>query len=207
MAVGWLAIQDQVMTITKVLVHISDNLVRTAVKAVVAAEPDLTVTEGRTVPTGGAAGDENALPAVAVCTSDDSMGALLTTYGANARLPIIVLLPQSRYELIRSTLRSGATGLHCTNCHLSKLPNGLRVAVNGASWLAPCIAESVVDHISGRDAPTGDYGLTPREELVLKLMACGASNSDIGGELGLEIRTIKHHTSSILRKLGAREPL
>jgi DNA-binding NarL/FixJ family response regulator len=35
-------------------------------------------------------------------------------------------------------------------------------------------------------------------------MACGASNSDIGGELGLEIRTIKHHTSSILRKLGVR---
>jgi DNA-binding CsgD family transcriptional regulator len=91
-------------------------------------------------------------------------------------------------------------------------------ATDAASWLTASSTRDFVKphadaphqislkpkHVSGRGVAAGDYGLTPREDLILKLMACGASNSDIGGELGLEIRTIKHHTSSILRKLGVR---
>lgn len=44
--------------------------------------------------------------------------------------------------------------------------------------------------------------LTPRELEVLRLMAHGLSNRKIAGQLAVNERTIKHHVSEILSKLG-----
>ena len=45
--------------------------------------------------------------------------------------------------------------------------------------------------------------LTAREEAVLRLLPSGLSAREIGGELGISHETIKTHTKSIYRKLGA----
>jgi len=39
---------------------------------------------------------------------------------------------------------------------------------------------------------------------VLELVAEGATNADIAARLGLSVRTVDHHVSAILSKLGAR---
>ena len=46
--------------------------------------------------------------------------------------------------------------------------------------------------------------LTSREEQVLELIASGATNIEIGGELHLSPNTVKGHTRSLYRKLNAR---
>ena len=46
--------------------------------------------------------------------------------------------------------------------------------------------------------------LTPRERVVLSLMAQGLTNLEIGETLHLATGTVKAHTSSILMKLGVR---
>lgn len=46
--------------------------------------------------------------------------------------------------------------------------------------------------------------LSDRENQVLQLMANGFSNQEIGQELFIEESTVKHHTSSVLHKLHAR---
>ena len=46
-----------------------------------------------------------------------------------------------------------------------------------------------------------DFDLTPREIEVLHLLAEGASNSDISGQLYVSISTVKTHISSVMRKL------
>jgi DNA-binding CsgD family transcriptional regulator len=47
-------------------------------------------------------------------------------------------------------------------------------------------------------------GLTRREQEVLEALATGASNAAIAGALHLSERTVAHHVSAILGKLGAR---
>jgi len=46
--------------------------------------------------------------------------------------------------------------------------------------------------------------LSDREREVLRLVASGARNRDVAGELGISEHTVKFHVSNLLRKLGAR---
>lgn len=48
----------------------------------------------------------------------------------------------------------------------------------------------------------GEHGLTPRQEDVLQQVALGATNREIGDQLGLSPHTVKQHTQSVYRKLG-----
>ena len=44
--------------------------------------------------------------------------------------------------------------------------------------------------------------LSPREREIFNLMSAGRSNKDISNRLGIGVRTVKFHASSILKKLG-----
>ena len=79
-------------------------------------------------------------------------------------------------------------------------------------WSAPRIASAVRLVGLGKtvfppqdehDHP-GALGLSERERAVLELMASGATNPEIAGELHLSKHTIKEHTSAVYRKLGVR---
>ncbi|MGH3042127.1 MAG: response regulator transcription factor, partial [Gaiellaceae bacterium] len=50
-------------------------------------------------------------------------------------------------------------------------------------------------------SPTASHGLTARELQVLRLVAGGATNKAIAGELVLSERTVDRHVSNIFRKL------
>ncbi|MCA1712124.1 MAG: helix-turn-helix transcriptional regulator [Actinobacteria bacterium] len=50
-----------------------------------------------------------------------------------------------------------------------------------------------------RDDP---FGLTARQREVLQLLTDGMTNAEIGGRLFLSERTVDHHVSAVLAKLG-----
>ena len=64
---------------------------------------------------------------------------------------------------------------------------------------APDLAS--VDEMTGR-ARTSDHGLTPREVEVLRLVAIGKSNKEIGASLVISEHTVARHVQNIFTKLG-----
>ena len=110
----------------------------------------------------------------------------------------IVLLTMERdLTLARRALDGGAKGfLYKDAAHLD-LIEAVRAAAAGEQHLAPAVAAGLKDGGAEEDPV-----LSPRETDVLKLMALGHTNREIGEQLGLSVRTVETHRAHIQQKLG-----
>ena len=73
--------------------------------------------------------------------------------------------------------------------------------------LAARTMRDLVDGVGGRAMERGTPGLdalSPREEEILRLLADGMTDREIGEALTISTRTVETHVSNILRKLDAR---
>ena len=111
----------------------------------------------------------------------------------------IVLLTMERdLTLARRALDAGAGGyLFKDSAHL-ELIEAVRAAAAGERHLAPAVAAGLKNH----DADEEKAVLSPRETDVLKLMALGHTNREIGEQLSLSVRTVETHRAHIQQKLG-----
>ena len=110
----------------------------------------------------------------------------------------IVLLTMERdLTLARRALDAGAQGyLFKDSAHL-ELIEAVRAAAGGERHLAPTVAAGLKEG-GEEERPV----LSPRELEVLKLMALGHTNREIGEHLSLSVRTVETHRSHIQQKLG-----
>jgi len=109
-----------------------------------------------------------------------------------------VLLTMERdLTLARHALDGGAKGyLFKDSAHL-ELIEAVRAAAAGEQHLAPGVASGLTDE-GGEERPA----LSPRETDVLRLMALGHTNREIGEQLSLSVRTVETHRAHIQQKLG-----
>jgi non-specific serine/threonine protein kinase len=71
--------------------------------------------------------------------------------------------------------------------------------------LDQAVEEALAEDRHARPTPTGQpSGLTARELEVLRLVATGRSNQEIGNELVLSVRTVERHITNLYAKIGAR---
>jgi len=107
---------------------------------------------------------------------------------------------------VLEALEAGAAGYLLKDSHPAELIGAIETAVNGETPLSPRIAKLVVQR--ARMAPTGQAAtvtaanLTERELEVLRLLADGLDNRQIGEALYLSPTTVKRHVSTIVVKLG-----
>ena len=111
----------------------------------------------------------------------------------------IVLLTMERdLTLARRALEAGACGyLFKDSAHL-ELIEAVRAAAKGERHLAATVAAGLKGEDGAEERPT----LSPRETDVLKLMALGHTNREIGDQLSLSVRTVETHRAHIQQKLG-----
>ena len=196
----------------RVIVADDQDLVRTGLRMILQAEPDITVV-------GDAADGQAALEMVAALDPDvvlmdvrmPRMSGLeatrrLTESGSRAR--VLVLTTFDLDEYVFEALRGGAAGFLLKTSPADQLITGIRAVAAGDGLLAPSTTRRLIEQFA-HQPPAPDHqamqALTPREREVLTLIARGMNNSEIAASLHVEASTIKSHVANILAKLGLRD--
>ena len=119
----------------------------------------------------------------------------------------LVLTTFDDADAFLAAVRAGARGYLLKDASSEELGEAIRCVADGGTWLKPAVTDNVLRSLgrgdSGRDPVDGE--LTGRELEVLRLLAGGYSNREIGAALGVAERTVKNHVSSILAKLWVRD--
>jgi DNA-binding NarL/FixJ family response regulator len=160
----------------------------------------------------GAAGSaEEALPLVTASKPDvilldlelpgvNGLTAIPNLTAANAASKILILTAYDTDERVLGAIRAGAKGYLLKGASLEEIARAIRAVHGGDSYLEPRIATKVFTALDSRKRPSA---LSKREREVLRLVADGHSNKQIGQKLGITERTVKFHVTSIRNKLGA----
>lgn len=117
---------------------------------------------------------------------------------------IIVLTVSADADELLSALKAGAHGYVLKGVSSMELRAAVRRVAEGESYVPPTLAAHLlVEFTRVRAAPASD-ALTAREAEVLALLAQGRTNREIGTQLHLAEKTVKHHVTQILGKLHVR---
>lgn len=112
---------------------------------------------------------------------------------------IIVMSARWRTEALRRTIEANADGHVMTDTGLGELKAALRCVAQGARYVDPRVAGSLL--FGPRNGDPHPARLSPREREVLSLIAEGHVNREIGRQLNVSLKTVKNHVSNIFSKL------
>ena len=134
---------------------------------------------------------------------------VLKRLGASQTMRFIVLTTFDDADALLEGCRAGARGFLLKDVSLEQLAASIRAIAEGRTVLQPSITETLLRNLQA-GAPTPCDGafsepLTEREQEVIRLMAGGFSNREIGEMLGLSTGTVKNHVSRLILKLDARD--
>jgi DNA-binding NarL/FixJ family response regulator len=116
---------------------------------------------------------------------------------------VLVLSAFDDDEYVFGMLSAGVSGYVLKDERLTTLVDAVHAVSRGETWLSPRIASKVARRAIGKRPGTAETPLTDREREVLRLMAQGLENAEIGAALVIADRTVKFHVSNIYAKLGA----
>jgi len=108
---------------------------------------------------------------------------------------IVILTTYDTDNDIEHALRAGAKAFLVKDVSPQDLVACVRAVHAGRTWVSPEVAAKLVAHVTN-ERPT------QRELAVLRLLAAGNSNREIGDALGISDGTVKIHVTHLLAKLG-----
>ncbi|MDO5696579.1 MAG: response regulator transcription factor [Dermatophilus congolensis] len=108
-------------------------------------------------------------------------------------------------------IRAGASGFIVKDTAPALLAEAVRAVAAGNSWLDPSVTSPVLDALRREQPPERDRltgrlaTLTERELQVLRLMADGLTNAEIGRRFVVSEATVRTHVSRILMKTDCHD--
>ena len=192
-----------------------EQLVRTGFRAILESQDDISVV--------GEADDGASAVEAAVRLTPDvvlmdirmrSMNGLEATRAILARVPkppkIVVLTTFDYDEYVYEALKTGASAFLLKDSPQEQLVAAVRVVMAGDALLHPSITRRLIEDFAARPTPRSGHppeleGLSDRELEVMKLVARGLSNEEIGAKLFLAKDTVKTHVGHVLTKLSLRD--
>lgn len=121
---------------------------------------------------------------------------------------VVVLTASENDDDILTAMASGARGYVLKGVGSDTLIEVLGAVGRGESYVPPHLAARILAAMrrpaAGTAADDPMSRLTEREDKILRLVAGGLSNKEVGRRLDLQEKTVKHHMTSILAKLNVR---
>ncbi len=128
----------------------------------------------------------------------DGMEAMIAIRAVHSGARILVLTSYDGDEYIYRGLQAGARGYCLKDASATELYEAINAVSNGQRRIPPRIATKLVERMNTTQ-------LTPRESGVLRLIASGKTNHQIGSALFITEGTVKTHVNNILTKLAAHD--
>jgi DNA-binding NarL/FixJ family response regulator len=197
--------------VTRILIADDHAIVRSGLKKVLDAKPDLEVVAEAE---DGAEAVEKALKdEVDLAILDVSMPRMTGIQAAaelhkrKSELKTLMLSMHDSEQFLFEALKAGASGYVLKSGADTDIVDAVRSAMRGDSYLYPSAVTTLVrDYVErgGRGEEQFDV-LTPRELEVLKLIAEAYTSKQIADALFISIKTVDRHRQNILDKLGMRD--
>ena len=196
----------------RVLVADDQSMVRAGFRMLLTGEQDIEVVAEASNGREAVAMAERFNPAVVLMDirmpEIDGLEATRRILAANQAARILILTTFGLDEYVYEALRAGASGFVLKDDPAEQLISAVRTVAAGNALLSPAITKRVIRQFTRirRPAPPKELGeLTEREREILRLIATGLSNAEIGRELYISETTVKTHVTHILQKLGLRD--
>lgn len=196
----------------RVLVADDQSMVRAGFRMLLTGEQDIEVVAEASNGREAVAMAERFNPAVVLMDirmpEVDGLEATRRILAANHAARILILTTFGLDEYVYEALRAGASGFVLKDDPAEQLIAAVRTVAAGNALLSPAITKRVIRQFTriARPAPPKELGeLTEREREILRLIAVGLSNAEIGRELHISETTVKTHVTHILQKLGLRD--
>jgi DNA-binding NarL/FixJ family response regulator len=145
----------------------------------------------------------------------DGIGTLRALAERQALPATLVLTTFDDDEAVLEAVRAGARGYLLKDVTLEQVVEAIQTLAGGGTLIQPAITAGLLQRLAERP-PSSEHPpsferldrpdpLTPREVEILRLLAGGYSNREIGRALHLTEGTVKNHVSNLLWKLGVRD--
>jgi len=139
----------------------------------------------------------------------DGLGVLRALRERGTLPPTLILTTFDDDSLLFEAVRAGANGWLLKDVSLERLSAAIRTVASGGTSIEPVITERITRALEKSnvafDSAELPEPLTDREKTILRLLAGGYSNREIGDLLGITEGTSKNHISNVLAKLGVRD--
>ncbi len=196
----------------RILLADDHTLVRSGIRALLEAEPGLSVI--------GEAEDGRTAVALACQLKPDVvlmdiamplLNGLEATRQLKQQSPqvrVLILSMHDNEEYIRQALEAGAMGYLLKDAAASELISAIRSVYRGEAVLSPAITRLVIEDYlrwGGMRPQEEVNSLSPREREILQLIAEGYTNKQIAEILSISIKTVQAHRNSLMQKLDLHD--
>ncbi|MCH7228850.1 response regulator [Haloferula sp. A504] len=119
---------------------------------------------------------------------------------------VVILTVFDDADKIFRAVCAGASGYVLKSSTRAEIGEAIRQVIDGGASMAPEVARKVLDTLAnqngGRDPKeTDDYGVTPRQRDILRLMAEGLVKKEIADALNISLATVSTHMQRVYEKL------
>ena len=117
---------------------------------------------------------------------------------------VVMLTVSEHQDDLLAAFKAGARGYVLKGVSARELANIIRAVADGEVYVSPSLAAGMLVELTRSRPPDPVNELTGREREVLRLVAEGLTNREIGERLHLAEKTVKHYMTNVLGKLHVR---